>query len=389
MKKRFSCCASAAFGLEGLVADELRSLGMENVAAENGGVLFSADLKGIFLCNLSLRFCDRVFIMLAEDECRSFESLFQLVSSVPWEDYTSGEEAFNVSAKCARSQLMSPRDCQSITKKAILERLKSRTNRRVFPESGPAFPVLVSVHSDRVRILLNTSGEALSRRGYRTWNGSAPLRETLAAALVRLSPWNPGMALYDPCCGTGTILIEAAWMAANRLPGLTRSFAMEQFSFCASLEMKEIRNEAASKVSFARYIPVGGSDIDPDAIDLASRHVRQADVADYIHLSVRPLQDLRKDDMIPTDETAPESAGVVICNPPYGERLEDQKSCRALYRDLRLLKDRLPGWHFCVITSDPGFEKAFGLRANKKRRLYNGRLECVYYIYFGSRPVSA
>ena len=374
--------------MEGLVADELRSLGMENVSPENGSVLFTADLKGIFRCNLSLRFCDRVFIVMADQVCTSFDALFRLVSDIPWEEYTAGTEAFNISAKCARSRLMSPRDCQSITKKAILERLKSRTNRHVFPENGPAFPVLVSIHSDRVRILLNTSGEALSRRGYRTWNGAAPLRETLAAALVRLSPWKPDMPLYDPCCGTGTILIEAAWIAGGRLPGMTRSFAMERFAFSASLNMKQLREEAAAAVSYPNNLYISGSDIDPEAVELASRHIRQAGVTDQVRLSIRPLQELQPENLIP-ENIDPASRGIIICNPPYGERLEDQKTCRALYKDLRLLKDRLPGWHFCVITSDPAFEKTFGLRAGKKRRLYNGRLECVYYIYFAARPVSA
>ena len=236
MGSRFACQASAAFGLEGLVAEELRSLNMADVLSENGDVRFSADAEELFRCNLFLRYCDRVFVVMADQKCVTFDELFRLVNSIPWEDYVSGNEAFNISAKCARSRLMSPRDCQSIAKKALLERLKEKTKLRIFPENGPSFPVLVSVHSDRVRILLNTSGDALSRRGYRTWNGEAPLRETLAAALVRLSPWKPGMPLYDPCCGTGTILTEAALIASHRCPGISRHFAMEQFHFCQSLD---------------------------------------------------------------------------------------------------------------------------------------------------------
>ena len=379
MNNLMKCCASAAFGMEGLVAGELRTLGMEKVSAENGSVVFYADPAGIFRCNISLRYCDRVFIILADEECTSFDSLFQLVFSISWERYAAGTESFNVSAKCARSRLMSPRDCQSITKKAILERLKSNTGRSVFPEKGAEFPVLVSVHSDRVRILLNTSGEALSRRGYRTWNGPAPLRETLAAVLVRLSPWRPGMPIIDPCCGTGTILIEGAWLASGRLPGLTRSFAMEDFSFVNRENCQEIRSNLLQN---ATAIPAGiiqGSDIDPAAVDLAYRHIHQAGMQDIIRLSVRPLQAVYSENISLPDG---QKNGVFICNPPYGERLEDQKSCRLLYRDMRLLKDRFPLWHFCILTSDPGFEKAFGMRAHKKRRLYNGRLECVYYIYY-------
>ena len=380
MESRFVCQASAAFGLEGLVAEELRNLGMSDVAAENGGVRFSASLSDIFRCNLSLRYCDRVFIVLAEEKCYSFEDLFRLVSSVSWEEYVSGTEAFNISAKCARSRLMSPRDCQSITKKAILERLKTKARLRFFPENGAAFPVLVSVHSDLVRILLNTSGEALSRRGYRTWNGEAPLRETLAAALVRLSPWKPGMPLYDPCCGTGTILTEAALIAAKRCPGISRDFAMEQFRFCGGVDFASVRRECEKSCCLDRAAGISGSDIDPEPLKLAQRHVHQAGLDGHIELSVLPLQEV----------SLSSEKGVFICNPPYGERLSDQEASRALYRDLRALKNRHPGWSLCAITSDPGFERAFGLRADKKRRLYNGRLECTYYIYYGIRkPVSA
>ena len=367
----FSCFASAAFGLEGLVAEELRILGMRDVSAENGGVRFLADTGELLTCNISMRFCDRIMIVLAEHICYSFEDLFQLVSSVPWELYAEGREAFHVSAKCARSRLMSPRDCQSVSKKAILERLKSHASIRIFPEDGAVFPVHISVHTDKVRILLNTSGDALSRRGYRTWNGEAPLRETLAAALVRLSPWKPGMPLYDPCCGTGTILAEAAFMASKRQPGIDRAFAMEQFYFCRNLDSWSIREDLQRQTNFSRIGHISGSDIDPSAVDLAGRHMKQAGLANFVSLSVRPLQEVVADDPY----------GVFICNPPYGERLSDQNKCRMLYHGLFLLKQRHPTWRLCAISSDPAFERSFGKKASRKRRLYNGRLECVYYIY--------
>ena len=370
----FSCCALAAFGLEGLVAEELRAMGMNKVSAENGMVRFNADLAGILRCNLSLRCSERVMILMAEGKCLSFEDLFQLVSSVPWEHFLSGREAINVSAHCARSRIMSPRDCQSISKKAIIERLKARTPLRVFPEDGAVFPVSVSIHSDLARIMLNTSGEALSRRGYRTWNGEAPLRETLAAALVRLSPWKPGMPLYDPCCGTGTIPAEAAMMASGRLPGQRRPFAMEHFWFCRELNSVEIRRETENINSFTQKLEIGGSDIDPSAVDLARRHMSQAGLEKCVSLTVMPLQDIR----------LPQPQGVFICNPPYGERMSSQSSARQLYRDLHELRNRHPGWSLCAVSSDPGFERAYGMRAQKKRRLYNGRLECTYYIYFGT-----
>ena len=372
MNQEFVCYASAAFGLEGLVADELRSLGFRDAKAENGGVRFKAGPEDIFICNLKLHFCDRVFIIAAERKCTTFEDLYQLVASVSWEEYLSGNESILVSAKCARSTLMSPRDCQSITKKSIINRLRKSTGRSLFPENGPSFPVLVSIHSDLARILINTSGEALSRRGYRTWNGEAPLRETLAAALVQLSPWKPQMMLYDPCCGTGTILIEAALKASGIVPGLRRSFAMESFAPFRVLPFETIRQNAAGECLQDANLSVSGSDIDPAAIDLSLKHIRQAHLAGQVHVETKALQQV----------TLTSCNGVFICNPPYGQRLSDLKTCRMLYHDLRLLKERHPGWSMCVISSDPSFERSYGRRADKKRRLYNGRLECTYYIYY-------
>ena len=370
MREKLPCYASAAFGLEGLVAGELRDLKLADVKAENGGVRFSASPEDLFLCNLRLHFCDRVFILAAEAVCTSFEELFRLVSSVPWQEFADGSEAFMVSAKCARSRLMSPRDCQSITKKAILEKLKKTLHLSVFPEKGPQLPVQVSVHSDVVRILINTSGEALSRRGYRTWNGEAPLRETLAAALVHLSPWNPSLPLYDPCCGTGTILIEAAFMASRIAPGIRRSFVMEQFAPFHALPFSVLRAAVAAE-AVSPALSVCGSDIDPEAVELSRRHIRQANLTGTVRTETLPFQQL----------TLSEPKGVFICNPPYGERLSDQKSCRLLYRDLHALLLRHPGWSMCVISSDPAFERSFGKRSAKKRRLYNGRLECTYHIF--------
>ena len=371
MRDKFECYASSAFGLEGLISEELKKLNFSDVKAENGGVRFCALPEELFLCNLKMHFCERIFIIAGEKECTSFEDLFQLVFSIPWQEYADGREAFMISAKCARSRLMSPRDCQSITKKAILEKLKKTTRLSEFPEKGPPIPIHVSVHSDLVKILINTSGDALSRRGYRTWNGEAPLRETLAAALVCLSPWKSSLPLYDPCCGTGTILIEAAWMACHSAPGIRRHFAMEQFAPFRALPFEDIRERIKGEALKGLPCSVSGSDIDPEAVELAHRHIRQADMAGQVHVQTLPLQEL----------SLQESRGVFICNPPYGERLSDQKSCRMLYQDLRALKERHPGWSMCVISSDPAFERFFGKRAAKKRRLYNGRLECTYYIY--------
>ena len=363
--------AATAFGLEGLAARELRAMGMQDVRTENGGVRFTADTAGLMACNLQARMIDRIYILLAEKECLTFEDLFQLASHIRWERYMGGTEFIDIRCKCVRSKLMSPRDCQSITKKAVIEALKWTTGRTVFPESGPSMSVLLTIRNDHAMILLNTSGDSLSRRGYRTWNGEAPLRETLAAALVELSPWQPGIALHDPCCGTGTILIEAAFRAAERASGLNRTFAMEQLPFAEDERMKELRKKARAAFQPERISGISGSDIDAEALRLAGLHVKQAGLQDRIPLRNVPLQQLQ----LETEQ------GVFICNPPYGERLSDQNHCRKLYRDLHALKDRHPGWALCAISSDAGFEKAYGRRADTKRRLYNGRLECNYYIY--------
>ena len=369
--KEHRLSAASAFGLEGAISGELKRLGMKDVRAENGFVRFQGAMADAWRCNLCLRFSDRVYLELAEEKCVTFEELYQLVGSVPWESLTAGTEAFNVSAQCARSRLMSPRDCQSITKKAVLERLKRKTGRTVFPESGPAFPIHISVHSDTVRILLDTSGTSLSRRGYRTWNGEAPLRETLAAALVEFSPWRPGMPLYDPCCGTGTLVLEASLRQGHIAPGLHRKFAMEDFSFFQKRDAESIRQQLISECNPDLIHDISGSDIDPGAIELARRHEKQAGLDGRVLFSVLPLEEL----------SLREKHGVFLCNPPYGERIGDRNQCRKLYRELSFLQKRHPTWSMCAISSDPEFEKAFGKRADKKRRLYNGRLECQFYTF--------
>lgn len=369
----FQCYAAAAFGMEGLVSGELKKSGAADVSAENGGVYFSASAQQLFRLNLLMHFTDRLFIILYRGECRSFEQLFNLVYGIGWTSFFSGNESIDVSCKCTRSTLMSPSDCQSITKKAIIKKIRKTSGRQVFPENGASLPVHLTIRNDEAMIMLNTSGKALSRRGYRTWNGEAPLRETLAAALVELSGWRPGQPLHDPCCGTGTILAEASLMAAGKAPGAERPFAMETFSCFRDVDFAGIRESAASHADLSKAIGISGSDNDPEALELARRHMLQAGLGTgTVTLECLPLQELN---------LAVEN-GVFICNPPYGERLGDQKQCRALYHDLFLLKKRHPGWRLCAISSDPAFERSFGKKADKKRRLYNGRLECVYYIYY-------
>ena len=371
MQKQFTLFATAAFGLEGIVSQELKRLDMKNVQAELGGARFTGTMEDAFLCNMRLRCADRVLIILGEKDVRTFEELFQFVKSIPWEEIAPVDAKSNVSGKCARSQLMSVRDCQSITKKAIVERMSRHFRRDRLPETGVVYPIEVGLHANIARITLDTSGEALNRRGYRTWNGEAPLRETLAAALVELSPWRPGMRLHDPCCGTGTLLIEAAFRQGHRAPGLTRTFACESFSFFPKEAAEAIRKQGRLDFEPERIGRISGSDINPEPLELAGRHVAQAGLKGKIELTCQPLQTLQLEG----------ESGVFLCNPPYGERLSDRKTCEKLYREMRLLKERHPGWSLCAISSDPAFERAYGKRADKKRRLYNGRLECEFLIY--------
>jgi len=362
--------ASAAFGLEGVAASELRHMGIA-AKAESGGARFEGEYTDAFRANLWLRTADRVLMVLNEGEAKTFEALFQAVYRIPWERYIPPTAAIPVSGKCVRSQLMSVRDCQSVAKKAIVKRMMEQHHVRELPETGIDCPIEVAIHTDTLRVTMDMSGVALNRRGYRTWNGEAPLRETLAAAMVDLSRWKADVPLYDPCCGTGTLLIEAAFAAAHRAPGLTRGFACEKYRFIPQEAMKKLRTEAEKIYASKTDFDIGGSDIDPEAINLCKKHIKQAGLANRIPVEVRDLRTLQ----------LPQERGVFLCNPPYGERLSDRESCRALYRELGLLLKRHPGWSMGALSSDPAFERHFGRRANKKRRLYNGRLECNFYQF--------
>ena len=359
--------ATAAFGLEGVAAGELKRMGLP-AKAENGGARFEGTFLDAFRANLHLRTADRVLLVLAEREAVTFEDLFQLVGSVAWERLLTRDAAIHVSGKCVRSRLMSVRDCQAVSKKAIVRRMMERLGVSRLPETGARFPIGVSVVNDRARVTLDMSGEALNRRGYRTWNGEAPLRETAAAALVRLSTWRYQEPLHDPCCGTGTLLIEAAYAAAHRASGLTRAFDMEKWACVDAQALKDIRADARAQADFSHLPPISGSDISPEALELARRHIRQAGLEGKITVYQRDLRDLQLSGPAPC----------FLCNPPYGERLGDRKACEQLYRAMKGLMQRHPGCTLNVITSHPGFERVAGMHAQGRTRLYNGRLECEF-----------
>ena len=361
--------ASAAFGREGFVKRDLIRLGAgDPMPQKSGGVLFSGDLAMGFAANLWLRTADRVLLLMDRFEARSFEELFQAIKKLPWEKFLPEDAAFPIKAQCARSQLMSPSDCQSIAKKAVVERMKGAYRHEWLPETGAVHQIDVSIHENIVTVALNMSGAALNRRGYRTWNGEAPLRETLAAAMVLSSPWRNKLPLYDPCCGTGTLLIEAAYVALDRAPGLTREFDCEKWPVMPKAEMEKLRAQARIRFGegLKRPIRIAGSDIDPEAVKLALRHIKQAGLLGRIEIQCMDMRDV----------TPKGEPGVFLANPPYGERLGDVRVAHAVGRQLGALYERAPGWAMCVMSGDHGFEEVFGKRADKRRRLYNGRLEC-------------
>ena len=376
--------ASAAFGMEGMTGRDLKRMGMQNVRVlDVGGATFEGDYLDAFRANLWLRTCDRIMRVMAQFEARSFEELFQGVKKIEWEKLLPEDARFPVRAKCVKSQLMSPSDVQKIAKRAMVERMKAAYGADWFSETGALFQIDISIRDDVVTVCVDASGEPLSKRGYRTWNGEAPLRETLAAALVLQSGWHPWQPLYDPCCGTGTILIEAAFIAASRAPGLTRRFAMESWPVVTYEfeKFEAVRREAREKFEegLKRPIRIAGSDISPEAIELAKRHLRQAGLAGRIELQVKDLRDV----------TLAGEPGVFIANPPYGERLDSARAAHAIARQLGLLQRRNPGWTLCAFSADMGFEREYGRRATRRRRYYNGRIECEYRIFEEVRGAKA
>ncbi|MDD4080270.1 MAG: class I SAM-dependent RNA methyltransferase [Eubacteriales bacterium] len=362
--------ATAAFGLEGQVKQELIQLEFE-ARAEVGGARFHTGMAGAFKANLWLACADRVMWVLAEAETLTFDALFELVRAIPWEDVLPKDAAFPVSGHCARSQLMSVSDCQKIVKKAIAERLKQRHKTEWFPETGPVFPVSVTISRNITRIAVDTTGEALNRRGFRTYVGEAPIRETLAAAMLRLSGWDLKRPLHDPCCGSGTLMMEAAFLAANRASGLSRAFAMENWPQSDSQANRSLREEAQALYRPDKLPPLSGSDINPEALGLSRRHLRQAGLDGMVSVYPANLYQLN----LETDRP------FFIANPPYGERLGDKKAADRLAAGFGDLLARHPGASLAVITANPSFERMLKRKAKSRRRLYNGRLECEFLVF--------
>jgi putative N6-adenine-specific DNA methylase len=373
---RIELIATAAFGIESVVARELAELGYTDQRVEDGRVTFVGDELAICRCNLWLRSADRVLVKVGAFLARDFEALFQQVMALPWAQWLSADSKFPVSGKSVRSQLHNEPSIQGVTKKAIVESLKSTYQRHWFNEDGPEFPIEVAILKDWVTISIDTSGAGLHKRGYRPESGAAPLRETTAAALVLLSYWNRDRPFLDPFCGSGTIPIEAAMIARDRAPGSNRGFQCEQWPQITRAHWKEAREEVRDRLGPKPRFSLLASDIDGRVLRIAERNAFEAGVGGDI--------EFKKMDVLELKTTR--EFGCVICNPPYGIRLEDDESAGAIYDDMADAFEPLTTWSIYVLTSHPGFERFFRRKADRRRKLYNGRIECHYFQYIGPRP---
>ncbi len=370
MELRFS--APCIFGLEGLCANELRFLGIENVSAENGRVVFSGDYRTMARANINSRFAERIQILLAEFEAHSFDELFENVKIIPWENFISADEAFPVKGRCLDSDLKSVPDCQKIIKKAAATRLSQKYMLPWLEETGSLHQIQFLIIKNRVSIMLDTSGAGLHKRGYRANSNEAPIKETLAAAMVELSRVRSNHFVVDPMCGSGTILIEAASKALNIAPGLNRYFACEKWNCVPKSVFEEERRLAESKIKNDCDFRAEGYDIDEISLDTARKNAEIAGVADRITFKNRDICDFELS----------EGCQTVISNPPYGERLLDVKSAERLYKIMGEKFVREKGKSYSVISPDDDFEKIFGRKADKRRKMYNGTLKCQLYMYF-------
>lgn len=364
--------ATCKLGLESTVAFQMRQLGLDVVRTEDAKVTFQGEYADMCRALLWLRTAERLFLEVSSFPAKTFDELFEGTRVIDWKQYLARDARIHVNGKSAKSTLFSVSDCQSIVKKAIVEKMKSAYRSAVVPETGAEVIVEVGLLRDTATIALDCCGAGLSRRGYRTYNVAAPLSETLGAAVVLLSRYHADQPLLDPMCGSGTMPIEAAMIAQNRAPGLLRSFAAEAWPFVPDTVWKQARSDAADAV---KPVPVEilGSDIDPHCIELCKKHAKKAGV--MVNWAVRPLSEL--------DEHR--EHGVLVCNPPYGERLLNQKAAAALYREMRTKFDTLPGWTINIFSGFPDFERIYGKRADRRRKLSNGGMTCQLYQYFMER----
>lgn len=370
---RYQLVATMAAGLESVTTKELKALGIQT-RTENGKVYFEGDDKTIALTNVWLRSADRIKIVVGQFKALTFDALFEGVKALPWDHYLPLDAAFPVEGRAVRSQLHSEPDVQAITKKAIVEKMSAvyhRTTR--LPETGATYPLEVSILKDIATLTLDTTGSSLFKRGYRIAKGEAPLKENFAAALIMLTNWHPDMPFVDPTTGSGTIAIEAALIGHNIAPGLQRQFTFENFGFFDQPVLQTVKDEAMDQADFDRELDIQASDINGDMIDMAKLNAQQAGLLHSIQFKQLAVKDF---------STTKEN-GVIVANPPYGKRLNDQAMVRQLYAEMGQAFAPLTTWSKYILTSDMGFERAYGSKATKRRKLYNGTIRTDLFQYWG------
>ncbi|HEN2649093.1 TPA: class I SAM-dependent RNA methyltransferase [Streptococcus agalactiae] len=378
MKESFKLIATAAAGLEAIVGREIRNLGID-CQVENGRIRFHGDIKTIIETNLWLRAADRIKIIVGEFPAPTFEELFQGVYGLDWENYLPLGAKFPIAkAKCVKSKLHNEPSVQAISKKAVAKKLQKVFHRPEgvpLQENGAEFKIEVSILKDKATVMIDTTGSSLFKRGYRAEKGGAPIKENMAAAIIQLSNWFPDKPLIDPTCGSGTFCIEAAMIGMNIAPGFNRDFAFEAWPWVDQSQVQKVRDEAESKANYDIDLDISGFDLDGRMVEIARKNAEEAGLGDVIKLKQMRLQDLKTDKI----------NGVIISNPPYGERLLDDKAVDILYNEMGQTFAPLKTWSKFILTSDEGFEKKYGSQADKKRKLYNGTLKVDLYQYYGER----
>lgn len=376
--RTFDLLVPCHFGLEAVLKREIYDLGYEITKVEDGRVTFEGDEEAICRANIFLRTAERVMIQVGRFKATTFEELFQGIKNLPWEEYIPEDGKFWVKkASSINSKLFSPSDIQSIAKKAMVERMKQNYHKEWFKEDGAAYPVRIFLLKDEVTVALDTSGDSLHKRGYRTMTSKAPLTETLAASLIMLTPWRKDRILVDPFCGSGTFPIEAAMIAANIAPGMNRDFTAEEWTNLIDRKLwYECVKEAEDMIDTTVKVDIQGYDIDGDVIKAARENAKRAGVEHMIHFQQRAVADL----------SHPKKYGIIITNPPYGERLEDKADLPELYTQIGQAYQRLDSWSMFLITSYTETEKYIGRKADKNRKIYNGMLKTYFYQFLGPKP---
>lgn len=376
--KTFELVVPCHFGLEAITKREIYDLGYEITRVEDGRVTFEGDEEAVCRANVFLRSAERVLLQVGRFHATTFDELFEGIKALPWEDYIPKDGRFWVTkASSIKSKLFSPSDIQSIAKKAMVERLKQSYHLDWFPEDGASYPVRIFLLKDEVMVTIDTSGESLHKRGYRLMTSKAPLTETLAAALIMLTPWKRDRILVDPFCGSGTFPIEAAMMAANIAPGMNRSFTAQKWTNLIPAELwKETVQEAEEMIDKDVQVDIQGYDIDPEVVKAARENAKRAGVDHMIHFQQREVANLRH----------PKKYGFVITNPPYGERLEEKEDLPKLYEQIGTAFAGLDSWSLYMITSYEDTERYIGRKADKNRKIYNGMIKTYFYQFMGSKP---